>query len=241
MDSLIISHFPPALNACAARKTGMVIFSQTGYLLHASSCYNTLIRIPYSKEGVLIMTSNRNKTFRICFIGLMAAIVFVVNYLRIPFMGTQLHMTNALCVLCGLLFGPGAGFLAAGLGSGLYDIVAGWGAECVITFINKGVIALVAGLIAYGAARKDAPTGADHARVIVGSVLGALAYVALYMLKTFVFGQLVDGLTLDAVVAKMLTKLPGSLMNAAFAFIVAPILLGALRPALKKAGLYEKL
>ena len=181
------------------------------------------------------------KTFRICFIGLMAAIVFVVNYLRIPFMGTQLHMTNALCVLCGLLFGPGAGFLAAGLGSGLYDIVAGWGAERVITFINKGVIALVAGLIAYKAARKDVTTSADRVRIVAGSVLGALAYVALYMLKTFVFGQLVDGLTLDAVIAKMLTKLPGSLMNAVFAFIVAPILLGALKPALKKAGLYEKL
>ena len=182
-----------------------------------------------------------SKTFRICFIGLMAAIVFVVNYLRIPFMGTQLHMTNALCVLCGLLFGPGAGFLAAGLGSGLYDIVAGWGAECVITFINKGVIALVAGLIAYKAARKDVTTSADRVRIVAGSVLGALAYVALYMLKTFVFGQLVDGLTLSAVTAKMLTKLPGSLMNAVFAFIVAPILLGALKPALKKAGLYEKL
>ena len=187
------------------------------------------------------MTNSRNKTFRICFIGLMAAIVFVVNYLRIPFMGTQLHMTNALCVLCGLLFGPGAGFLAAGIGSGLYDIVAGWGAECIITFINKGAIAAVAGLIAYSAARKDNATGVDHARIIIGSVLGALTYVALYMLKTFVFGQLVDGLTLDAVTAKMLTKLPGSLMNAAFAFIVAPILLGAVKPALKHAGLYDKL
>ena len=152
-------------------------------------------------------SQNRSKTFRICFIGLMAAIVFVVNYLRIPFMGTQLHMTNALCVLCGLLFGPGAGFLAAGLGSGLYDIVAGWGAECIITFINKG----------------------------------ALAYVALYMLKTFVFGLLLDGLTLDAVTVKMASKLPGSLLNAIFAFIVAPILFGALRPALKHAGLYDKL
>ena len=187
------------------------------------------------------MTNSRNKTFRICFIGLMAAIVFVVNYLRIPFMGTQLHMTNALCVLCGLLFGPGAGFMAAGIGSGLYDIVAGWGAECIITFVNKGAIALVAGLIGYHAARKDAPSAADHAKIILGSVLGALAYVALYMLKTFVAGQLIDGLTLDAVTAKMLTKLPGSLMNAVFAFIVAPILLGALKPALKKAGLYEKL
>lgn len=187
------------------------------------------------------MANDRNKTFRICFIGLMAAIVFVVNYLRIPFMGTQLHMTNALCVLCGLLFGPGAGFLAAGLGSGLYDIVAGWGAECIITFINKGAIALVAGLIAYKTARKDTTDTADRVRIIVGSVLGALTYVALYMLKTFVFGQLVDGLTFDAVIAKMLTKLPGSLINAIFAFIVAPILLGALKPALKKAGLYEKL
>ena len=194
-----------------------------------------------AQEGVFIMANSRNKTFKICFIGLMAAIVFVVNYFRIPFMGTQLHMTNALCVLCGLLFGPSAGFLAAGIGSGLYDIVAGWGAECIITFINKGAIALVAGFIGYRAARKDAPSTADHVKVIVGSVLGALTYVALYMGKTFVFGQLVDGLTLDAVTAKMLTKLPGSLMNAAFAFIVAPILLGAIKPALKKAGLYEKL
>lgn len=192
-------------------------------------------------KGVFRMRSSRTNTFRICFIGLMAAIVFVVNYLRIPFMGTQLHMTNALCVLCGLLFGPGAGFLAAGIGSGLYDIVAGWGAECIITFINKGAIALVAGLIGYASAQKDEQTRIDHARIILGSVLGALAYVALYMLKTFVFGQLIDGLTLDAVVAKMLTKLPGSLMNAVFAFIVAPILHGALRPALRRAGLSDKL
>ena len=187
------------------------------------------------------MSNSRNKTFRICFIGLMAAIVFVVNYLRIPFMGTQLHMTNALCALCGLLFGPASGFLAAGLGSGLYDIVAGWGAECIITFVNKGAIAAVAGLIGYHAARKDRPDAADHAKIILGSVLGSLTYVALYMLKTFIAGQFIDGLPLDAVTAKMLTKLPGSLMNAVFAFIVAPILHGALYPALRHAGLSDKL
>ena len=187
------------------------------------------------------MTNRRNNTFRMCFIGLMAAIVFVVNYFRIPFMGTQLHMTNALCVLCGLLFGPGAGFLAAGLGSGLYDIVAGWGAECIITFVNKGAIALVAGLIGYRAARKDVPGMADHTKIIAGSVLGALAYVALYMLKTLIAGRFIDGLPMDAVTAKMLTKLPGSMMNAVFAFIVAPLLLSAVRPALRHAGLYEKL
>jgi len=187
------------------------------------------------------MRSSRSSTFRLCFIGLMAAIVFVVNYFRIPFMGTQLHMTNALCVLCGLLFGPGAGFMAAGLGSGLYDIVAGWGAECIITFINKGAIGLIAGLIGYYHARKDPLDTVAKAKIIVGSVLGALVYVALYMLKTFVFGLTVDGLTMDAVLVKLASKLPGSLMNAAFAFIVAPLLLSAVRPALKHAGLYDKL
>lgn len=188
------------------------------------------------------MSSSRNNTLRLCFLGLMTAIVFVVNYLRIPFMGTQLHMTNALCVLCGLLFGPGAGFLAAGLGSGLYDIVAGWGAECVITFVNKGVIALVAGLIAYKTCRKEEALGTtDYIRIVIACILGALSYVALYMLKTFIFGRFVDGLAADAIHVKMLSKLPGSLMNAAFAFICAPILFSALRPALKHAGLYDKL
>ena len=186
-------------------------------------------------------TTRRDTTLRTCFLGLMAAMIFVLNYLRIPFMGTQLHMTNALCVLSGLLFGPGAGFLAAGLGSGLYDIVAGWGAECVITFINKGAIALVAGLIAHRAAHKPSLTRGDRARVIAASVLGALTYVALYMLKTFVFGLTVNGMTMDGVTASMLSKLPGSLINAVFSFIVAPVLLGALRPALHSAGLFEKL
>ena len=185
--------------------------------------------------------TQQNDTFRMCFIGLMAAIVFVVNYFRIPFMGTQLHMTNALCALCGLLFGPGAGFMAAGLGSGLYDIVAGWGAECIVTFVNKGAIALIAGVIGYAHARREPLTTAARVRIVVGSALGALTYVALYLLKTLIFGLTVDGLTMDAVTVKILSKLPGSLMNAAFAAIVAPILYSALRPALKHAGLFERM
>ncbi|MBP3657143.1 MAG: ECF transporter S component [Clostridia bacterium] len=184
---------------------------------------------------------NHQKTMRICFIGLMSAIVFVVNYLRIPFMGTQLHMTNALCALSGLLFGPGGGFLAAGIGSGLYDIVGGYGAECIVTFVNKGMIALVAGLIAGRAAHDRQLTRADCAKVILGCALGALTYVALYMLKTAIAGHFIDGLTPDALNVKLASKLPGSLMNAVFAGIAAPLLFSALRPALKGAGLFDKM
>ena len=185
--------------------------------------------------------SSSSRTVRLCLIGMMAAVACVSNYISIPFFASRFHVGNAVCVLCGLLLGPVAGFFAAGVGNGLFDIVGGYGLEFIITFINKGAIALVTGLVAYKTASKSRLVRSDYVRIVLGSVLGALAYVALYMLKTFVFGQLVDGLTLSAVTAKMLTKLPGSLMNAVFAFIVAPILLGALKPALKKAGLYEKL
>ena len=46
---------------------------------------------------------------------------------------------------------------------------------------------------------------------------------------------------METVWATMAGKLPASLINAVFALVVAPILYGALRPALQKAGLLEKM
>ena len=137
-----------------------------------------------------------NQTLRICFCGIMTAIIFVANYLRIPFMGTSVHMTNALCAISGLLFGPGLGFVAAGLGSGLYDVMVGYGAESLITLVTKGMIALIAGLIASGVKRKHSVKAGDVVRTVLACVAGALTYVALYMLKTYIFAVSYTHLTL---------------------------------------------
>ena len=75
-----------------------------------------------------------------------------------------------------------------------------------------------------------------HARLVVGSVIGALSYVALYMLKTYIFQRFVHGYPLDAVVVTMGSKLPASLINAVFAMIVAPILYAAIRPGAAPQG-----
>lgn len=188
------------------------------------------------------MTSNRpgdSRVARISLIGMMAAIVFVGNYLRIPFMDTKLTAANALCVLSGLLFGPGGGFLAAGIGSFLFDIVTGYGAESLITFASKGAIGLIAGLVGCRAAHAGQYGRNEMARVVCAAALGAFAYVALYMLKTFVFGLTVNGLTLEATGLKMAAKLPGSVINAVFASVAGPVLFSALRPALRHAGLFD--
>lgn len=182
------------------------------------------------------MKSNRNSAQRICMIGMMAAIVFVSNFLRIPFMDTKLTAANALCAISGLLFGPWGGFAAAGLGSFLFDLLTGYGAESLITLVSKGVIALVAALIAGKTAYAAKLTRGVTVRVVLSCAVGALCYVALYMLKTFLFGLFINGLTYEATLIKMSVKLPGSLLNALFAAIAGPVLFFALRPVLRYTG-----
>ena len=108
-------------------------------------------------------------------------------------------------------------------------------------FINKGAIALVTGLIAYKAAGKETLEGRDHARVIVGSILGTLTYTALYLLKSYIKLRFTTA-DVDpvAIQATMLSKAASSLFNAAFAFVVAPIFFNVLRKPLRRLGLYSK-
>ena len=180
--------------------------------------------------------SYQKKTYHIVFIAMMAAIVYVVTLLRFPLLGTKVHFANAMCLLAGLLLGPLSGGLAAGLGSAVYDATAGGYdlIQCLITFASKFAMAVLCAVLAGSGERR---TGW---RVTAACIAGALSYVVLYMLKTFVYQAFVYGFPMDAVWATMLSKLPGSLINAVAAAVAAPIFYGVLRPALEKAGIWEK-
>ena len=122
---------------------------------------------------------------------------------------------------------------------GLNDVLAGGYdfIQCAITFVSKFAMAWVCGKIAFAGGRE----AKSHGRNVAAAVIGALTYVALYMLKTFVYQKFVYGYPADAVLVTMGSKLPGSLINAVAAFIVAPIFYTGLRPALDRAGLLKKL
>ena len=183
-------------------------------------------------------TTREQKTRMLCTAGLMAALACVSNFISIATPASRIHIGNAVCVLCGLILGPAYGFFAAGVGNAIFDIIGGYGMEFVITFINKGAIALVTGLIAYKAAGKETLEGRDHARVIVGSILGALTYTALYLLKSYIKLRFTTA-DVDpvAIQATMLSKAASSLFNAAFAFVVAPIFFNVLRKPLRRLAL----
>ena len=176
----------------------------------------------------------KDSVYKLVFTALMAALVCVATFLRFPFLGSKVHLGNTLCLLAGLLLGGPAGGLAAGLGSALNDLVSGYPIdELLVTFVSKFLMALICAAIA--------GKGANRARLVLGCAVGAFSYVALYMLKTFVYRRFVYGYPMETVWATMASKLPASLINAVFALVVAPILYGALRPALQKAGLLEKM
>ena len=177
-------------------------------------------------------TTREQKTRMLCTAGLMAALACVSNFISIATPASRIHIGNAVCVLCGLILGPAYGFFAAGVGNAIFDIIGGYGMEFVITFINKGAIALVTGLIAYKAAGKE---------TLDGSILGALTYTALYLLKSYIKLRFTTA-DVDpvAIQATMLSKAASSLFNAAFAFVVAPIFFNVLRKPLRRLGLYSK-
>ena len=83
------------------------------------------------------------------FVGVMAAMVYVVTLFRFPLLGSKVHFANAICLLAGMLLGPWWGGAAAGLGSALYDALAG-GYDFInvlITFVSKFAMAMVCGIL----------------------------------------------------------------------------------------------
>ena len=157
--------------------------------------------------------------FTLTGIGVLAATVYVVTLFRFPLLGSKVHFANAVCVLAGLLLGPVPGGLAAGLGSAIYDLMAGYGAETVITFVSKFAMGWTAGVIftAFGEKRFRMD------RLVIASACGALTYVALYMLKSLImYGW-----------GGVVSRFPASIINAGVAIVAAPIFFTAVWPAVR--------
>ncbi len=190
------------------------------------------------------MTSTAKSRFTVTFLtvtAVMAALACISNLLRIPLGESKISISNAVCILCGLILGPLGGFLSAGLGNFLFDIFTGYGFESLITFVSKGAIALVVAAVTGPLRREEKLKSADMPRLYLAGALAALTYVALYMLKTFVFGLTVNGLSMEGTLARMASKLPASLINAVFAAVVAPTFYAAVMPALRHTGVLQKM
>ena len=128
------------------------------------------------------MKDNTTKT--IVFAALLAALACVATMIiKIPTpLGGYIHAGDAVVVLAGFLLGPVWGALAAGLGSGLADVISGYVLYAPGTFVIKAVVALLAGWIIGTKLIKN-----EFAKALVAGIIGGIVMVGGYMLYEAVF------------------------------------------------------
>jgi len=121
-----------------------------------------------------------NKTQKTVLAALFAALVCVATMVvRIPSPKGYINLGDSIVLLSGWLLSPVYGFFAAAIGSMLADLLLGYTAYAPITFIIKGIMALVAFLFAKKVFGRNSG--------FVGKLLGGLCAEIIMVLGYFVF------------------------------------------------------
>lgn len=129
----------------------------------------------------------KTKTQKIVMAALLAALTCVATMIiKIPSpLKGYLNFGDCVVLISGWLLSPLYGFLAAGLGSGLADLISGYGVYVPITFVIKGVMALCA---FYGFKVLENKTGNLPARIISGIVAEIVMILGYYVFEGILYG-----------------------------------------------------
>lgn len=182
---------------------------------------------------------------KIVFTGVMAALSYVVfTFLQIKITlpggdATSIHLGNAVCVLGALLLGGLYGGLGGAIGMTIGDLLDPvYIVYAPKTFILKLCIGLITGLIAHKLGHITTET--DTKKVLKWTILAAIGGLLFnvifdplvgYFYKLIILGKPAAELTLAWNVAS-------TSINAVTSTIVSVLVYMALRPALKKSGLF---
>lgn len=204
-------------------------------LLVAKGLYNALVGTVKTQENVK----------RLAIAGLMAALCYIgfaVFKIDIP-VGpgkTAFHFGNVFCVLAALLLGGFWGGLAGAIGMTIGDLTTAYVTSAPKTFLLKLCIGLIVGLVAHTIFKlsrthsKKYITGVTILACVCGMGFNMVADPLVgYFYKMYLLGVPQE---LSAALAKMATLTTS--VNAVVAVIAASIFYLALRPALRKAGLF---
>jgi uncharacterized membrane protein len=198
-------------------------------------------------EGVNIMNNNNEKVYKIVITGLMAALCYVAfTYLKIPiptFGGDMvaLHIGNAFCVLAALLLGGFYGGLAGSLGMTIADLIdPAYVTSAPKTFVLKLCIGLIAGFVAHRIAHITDNHDSRYVFqwTLIASIAGLGFNVIMDPIVGFFYKNYILGVESSA--AKIMSTWAAGVtfINAVAGTIVVVVVYMAVRPVLKKAGLF---
>lgn len=205
-------------------------------LLTAKGIYNAAVGVRKTDKTDITRLAQAGLLTALCYIG------FAFFKIDIP-AGTEkasFHFGNVFCVLAALLLGGYWGGLAGAVGMTIGDLTTTYVTSAPKTFLLKLCIGLIVGLVAhviFKLSREHSPRyvmGVTILACVCGMGFNVVADpVVGYFYKTYLFGVPQD-------ITKVLVKISAmtTAVNAVVAVIAATIIYLALRPALKKAGLF---
>ena len=193
---------------------------------------------------------NRNtdeNVYKLVLTALMAALCYVAfSYLKIPiptFGGdyVALHIGNSFCVLAALLLGGVYGGLAGSLGMTIADILDPvYITSAPKTFVLKLCIGLIAGFVAHRIAHITENHDAKYIFkwTLIASIAGLGFNVIMEPIAGYFYKNYVLGVQSDA--AKIMSTWAAGVtfINAVAGTIVVVAVYMAVRPVLKKSGLF---
>ncbi len=191
---------------------------------------------------------NKTDTAKLAQAGLFAALCYIgFAFLKIDIpVGpekTAFHFGNVFCVLAALLLGGFWGGLSGAVGMTIGDLTTAYVTSAPKTFLLKLCIGLIVGFVAHTIFKitrrhtKKYVTGATITACACGMAFNIVADPLVgYFYKTYLLGVPQDISKALAKVAALTTS-----VNAVVAVFSASIIYLALRPALKKSGLFLQL
>lgn len=132
-------------------------------------------------------STQNNTTQRIVMAALLAALTCVATMIiKIPSpLKGYLNLGDCVVLLAGWMLSPTYGFLAAGLGSALADTFSGYVTYVPVTFVIKGLMALIA---FYGFKLLHSKLGNISSRIISGIVAEVVMVAGYFIFEGFLYG-----------------------------------------------------
>ena len=196
------------------------------------------------------MNKDNEKVYKIVITGLMAALCYVAfTFLKIPiptFGGDMvaLHIGNAFCVLAALLLGGWYGGVAGALGMTIADILDPvYITSPPKTFVLKLCIGLIAGFIAHRIAKITEDH--DSRYIFKWSLIASIVSLGFNVIMDPIVGYFYKNYVLgvESSAAKIMSTWAAGVtfINAVAGTIVVVVVYMAVRPVLKKAGLFFRI
>lgn len=166
------------------------------------------------------MDENRKRIYGIVMTAVFAALTFAATFLikiPLPAVNGYVHPGDAIVILSGLLLGRGKGFLAAGIGSALADILGGYVLYAPVTFIIKALTALISSVL-FGMLMKKLSKHSVAAALIAGAIAIVLVPGGYFIYSSILYGT----------AAAVLSIVP-DIFQALFGVLVATVLYPVLK------------